>query len=393
MLTNLLIKKFVRDYEKTRDRNVRQAYGYLGGFVGVFSNILLFAIKLIVGLLINSIAVMADAFNNLTDAASSIITLIGFKMTNKPADREHPFGHGRIEYISALIVSFLVILVGFEFLKSSVERLMNPEPVSFDLITILLLSFSIVVKVWQSFFNKKIGRTIGSKAMEATAMDSLSDVITTSVVLLSLILSIWITLPIDGYVGIAVSLFIMYSGINLTRETLNPLLGEAPEEGFVNDIIARTLSYEGVIGVHDVIVHNYGPNRCVVSLHAELPASMDIMSAHDLIDKAEQEISDDLSIHLVMHMDPINVDDKVVQKVQQQIMSILMEFEMELSIHDFRIVGNDNHCNVIFDMVIPHEVAEKDEKKVAKEIVEAIKKKYPEYNPLITIDRSYAILK
>jgi divalent metal cation (Fe/Co/Zn/Cd) transporter len=270
---------------------------------------------------------------------------------------------------------------------------MNPEPVSFDLTTILLLSFSIVVKIWQSFFNKKIGRTIGSKAMEATAMDSLSDVITTSVVLLSLVLSIWVTFPIDGYIGIAVSLFIIYSGINLTRETLNPLLGEAPEADFVNDIIARTLSYESVIGVHDVIVHNYGPNRCVVSLHTEIPASMDVISAHDLIDKAEQEISSDLGIHLVMHMDPINIDDKVVQKVQQQIVGILTESGMELSIHDFRMVGDDNHCNVIFDMVIPYEVAEKDEKKVAKEITEAIKKKYPDYNPLITIDRSYAILK
>ncbi|MDF2533491.1 MAG: cation efflux family protein [Clostridia bacterium] len=393
MITNFLVRRFVKNHEKTGDSNVRQAYGYLGGFIGIFANILLFAGKLLVGLAINSIAVMADAINNLSDAASSVITLVGFKVTNKPADREHPFGHGRIEYISAMIVSFLVILVGFEFIKSSVERVMNPEAVKFDWITIILLSFSIAIKVWLSFFNRKIGRAIGSKAMEATAMDSLSDVITTSVVLLSLILSIWITFPIDGYIGIAVALFIMYSGFNLTKDTLNPLLGEAPEVEFVNDIITRTLSYEGVIGVHDIIVHNYGPNRCVVSLHAEIPASMDVVSAHDLIDKAEQEISEELGIHLVMHMDPINTDDKVVQKVQQQIVGVLMEFGMELSIHDFRMVGDDNHCNVIFDMVIPHEVAEKDEKKVSKEISEAIKNKYPQFNPIIKIDRSYAILK
>lgn len=392
-MTNFLIKRFVKNHENTSDSNVRQAYGYLGGFIGIVANILLFGAKLAVGFAINSIAVMADAINNLSDAASSVITLVGFKMTNKPADREHPFGHGRIEYISAMIVSFLVILVGFEFAKTSVDRIMNPEAVSFDIVTILLLSSSIAVKVWLSFFNKTIGRRIGSKAMEATAMDSLSDVITTSVVLLSLILSIWITYPIDGYVGIAVALFIMYSGFNLTRETLNPLLGEAPEEEFVNTIIKRTLSYEGVLGVHDIIVHNYGPSRCVVSLHTEIPANMDIMEAHDLIDKAEQEISEELGIHLVMHMDPINIDDKLVQKVQQQIIGVLMEFEMELSIHDFRMVGDEHHCNVIFDMVIPHEVAEKDEKRVAKEVTEAVKKKYPNYNPIITVDRSYAILK
>lgn len=383
----------MKNHEQTHDSNVRQAYGYLGGIIGIIANVFLFGSKLAVGLFINSIAVMADAINNLSDAASSIITLVGFKVTNKPADREHPFGHGRIEYISAMIVSFLVILVGFEFIKSSLERIMHPEEVRFDWITVILLSISILLKVWLSFFNKRLGRTIGSKVMEATAVDSLSDVITTSVVLLSIILSLWITVPIDGYIGILVALFIMYSGFNLTKDTLNPLLGEAPEAEFVNDIIKKTLSYEGVIGVHDIIVHNYGPTRCVVSLHAEVPANMDVMAAHDVIDKAEQEISAEMGIHLVMHMDPINTDDKVIQKVQQQIVSVLMEFGMELSIHDFRMVGDDDHCNVIFDMVIPHEVAEKDEKKVAKEVGEAIKSKYPSYNPIITIDRSYTILK
>lgn len=393
MLTNFLVKRFVKNHEETGDSNVRQAYGYLGGFIGIIANTLLFAGKLSVGLYINSIAVMADAINNLTDAASSIITLVGFKITNKPADREHPFGHGRIEYISALIVSFLVIMVGFEFIKSSIERVMNPEIVAFSWLTFILLSFSIVLKIWLSFFNRKIGRTIGSKAMEATAMDSLSDVITTSVVLVSLVLSIWITFPIDGYIGIAVALFIMYSGFNLTKETLNPLLGDAPDVEFVSEIMKRTLSYEKVIGVHDIIVHNYGPNRCVVSLHAEIPASMDITEAHDLIDMAEQEISKEMGIHLVMHMDPINTDDKVVQKVHRQIIGVLVECGMELSIHDLRIVGDDCHCNVIFDMVIPYEVAERDEKKVAKDVSDAIKEKYPEYSAIIKIDRSYEILK
>lgn len=393
MLTELLINKFVKNRHQTNDNTVRQAYGYLGGIVGILCNIFLFASKLTVGMLINSIAVMADAINNLSDAASSIITLVSFKMTNKPADREHPFGHGRIEYISALIVSFLVILVGFEFIKSSVQRVMNPEVVMFNWTTFILLSLSIIIKLWMSIFNKKIGKSIGSKAMEATAMDSISDVITTSVVLLSLIMSIWITFPIDGYIGILVALFIMYSGFSLTKDTLNPLLGEAPDMELVNAIISKVMAYEGIIGVHDIIVHNYGPNRCVVSLHTEVPADIDITSAHDIIDKAEQDISEELAIHLVMHMDPINTNDKVILKVQQQILEVITEFGMELTMHDFRMVGDENHCNVIFDMVIPYEIHGKDEKKVANDVSEAIKKKHPQYNPIIKIDRSYAILK
>lgn len=392
-MTDFLINRFVKNSKDTTNSDVRQAYGYLGCIVGILANVLLSAAKLAVGMAINSIAVMADAINNLSDAASSIITLVGFKVTNKPADREHPFGHGRIEYISALIVSFLVVLVGFEFFKSSIDRVRNPEAVSFDTVTFLLLSFSILIKIWLSRFNKRIGGAIGSKAMEASAMDSLSDVITTSVVLVSLILSIWITFPIDGYIGILVALFIMYSGFSLIKETLNPLLGEAPEEEFVNTIISKTMSYEGVIGIHDIIVHNYGPNRCVVSLHAEIPADMGVMEAHDLIDKAEQEISEELSIHLVMHMDPINTNDKTVVKIQQQVLDVLTGFDLGLTLHDFRIVGDENHCNVIFDMVIPHEIKDKEGNKLSHDVSDAIKSKYPQYNPVIKIDRSYAILK
>jgi cation diffusion facilitator family transporter len=392
-MSDFLINRFIKNSKETNNNDVRQAYGYLCGCVGVLANVLLFTTKLLIGMAINSIAVMADAINNMSDVASSVITLAGFKMTNKPADREHPFGHGRIEYISAMIVSFMVMLVGFEFFKSSIDRVLHPKVVKFDFVTFILLSLSIGIKVWLSKFYKRVGNAIGSKTLEATSLDSLSDVITTSVILLSLILSRWITFPIDGYVGVLVALFIVYSGFSLIKETLNPLLGEAPEEEFVNTIIAKTMSYEGIIGVHDIIVHNYGPNRSVVSLHAEIPASMDIMAAHDLIDKAEQEISEELGMHLVMHMDPINTDDKVVVKIQGQILDVLTEFGMELTLHDFRIVGDDNHCNVIFDMVIPHEVREKDEKKIAKDVTEAIKERYPQYCPVIKIDRSYAILK
>ncbi len=393
MFSKLLIRLFVKDNQKVKDKYVRQAYGFLGGIVGIICNILLFAAKLMAGLAINSIAVMADSFNNLNDAASSVVTLVGFKITNKPADREHPFGHGRIEYISAMVVSFMVILVGFEFIKSSIERVLNPEPVQFDMLTLLLLFVSILAKLWLSFFSKSIGKAIGSKAMEASAWDSISDVITTSVVAGSIIASRWIAFPIDGYIGVLVALFIIYSGIRLTKETLNPLLGEAPEHEFVEGIIDKVLAYESIIGVHDVIVHNYGPTRTVVSLHAEIPGCMDIMKAHDVIDDAEKEISQEMDIHLVIHMDPVNTNDKVVQETQMEVLNIIYEFSKELSIHDFRIVGDGEHKNLIFDMVVPYEVQEKDEIILVNDIKEAIKHKHPGYEAFITIDRNYAILR
>lgn len=393
MLTELMVKAFVRNHENVKDKDVRQAYGYLGGFVGIAANGVLFAVKLAVGLLSNSIAITADAFNNLSDAASSIITLVGFKITNKPADREHPFGHGRIEYISALVVSFMVILVGFEFLKSSYDRIRNPEELKFDLMVFGILLLSIGIKVWISRFYKRIGGLIGSHTMEATAVDSLSDVISTSVVAFSLLTSRWIAFPIDGYIGLAVAAFIIYNGISLTKETLNPLLGEAPEPELTREIIEKTLAFGGVIGVHDIIVHNYGPGRCVVSLHAEIPGNMDIMEAHDLIDAAEKEISDAMNIHLVMHMDPINTDDKLVQQTQQEVIEIIRDFHAELSIHDFRVVGNEHHKNVIFDMVIPHEYDEKKGKMLCAEVTQAIKEEYPHYDAVINIDREYSIIR
>jgi len=392
LLTNLLVKTFIRNNENTRDKEVRQKYGYLGGFVGIICNVILSAVKIVIGLMVNSIAITADAVNNLTDAASSIITLIGFKITNKPADREHPFGHARIEYISAMIVSFLVILVGFEFLKSSFERIKNPEMLKFDTISFLILIISIGVKVWLSRFYKNIGGRINSKTMKASAADSLSDVITTSVVAFSLLSSRWIAFPIDGYIGLLVSVFIIYAGISLTKETLDPLLGEAPEPEFITEITEKTMRYDGIIGVHDMIVHNYGPGRCVVSLHAEIPAKMDIMEAHDIIDIAEQEISEELDIHIVIHMDPINTDDKIVQKTQDRVMEVITGLHEELTIHDFRIVGGEEHMNLIFDLVVPYEYDEKMAKDLSKEVAYTIKARYPNYNAVIYIDRAYAVL-
>lgn len=392
LLTKILVSTFIKDSSNTKDKKVRQAYGYLGGFVGLAVNIILFAVKISVGLLANSIAITADAVNNLSDAASAVVTLAGFTITNKPADREHPFGHGRIEYISAMIVSFMVILVGFEFFQSSVDRIRNPKELKFDIIIFVLLILSIGAKIWLSRFYKKLGVLIGSKTMEASCTDSLSDVIATSIVALSLLASRWITFPIDGYIGVFVALFIMYAGFSLTKDTLDPLLGDAPEPEMVNEITNKVMSYEGIIGVHDMIVHNYGPGRCVVSLHAEIPANMDIMKAHDIIDQAEQEISEELNIHIVIHMDPINTDDKVVQKAQSQVLEILKNFPKELSIHDFRIVGGEEHMNLIFDLVVPFDYNEKMAKQLSKDVADAITEKYHNYNAIITIDRAYAIL-
>ena len=392
MLTDILIKTFIKDKDNIRDKNVRQKYGYLGGFVGIACNVALSGVKIAIGLMVNSIAITADAVNNLSDAASSIITVIGFKITNKPADREHPFGHGRIEYISAMVVSFMVILVGFEFLKSSFERVRNPEAVKFDIIPFSVLLISIGVKVWLSRFYKRIGRKIGSKTMEASAADSLSDVITTSVVAMSLLASLWTAFPADGYVGLLVSALIIYSGISLTKDTLNPLLGEAPEPEFIRSITEKVLSYDGIIGIHDMIVHNYGPGRCVVSLHAEIPANMDIMKAHDVIDLAEQEISKEMDIHMVIHMDPINTDDKVVQETQNKITELISEMHEELTIHDFRIVGGEEHKNLIFDLVVPFEYDEKMAKDLSNEVAREIKTKYPECDAIIYIDRAYSVM-
>lgn len=393
MLTNFLIKTFVKNYSDTKNREVRQNYGYLSGFTGVVANILLFLLKIFIGIYVNSIAVIADAFNNLSDVASSIVTIFGFKISGKPADKEHPFGHGRFEYIAAMVVSFMVLLVGFEFVKSSINRIMNPEALSFDVLTFALLAASILVKIWLSVFNRNIGKAIGSKVMQATAFDSLSDVIATSVVVLSLAASKWVKSPIDGYIGLAVSVFILYNGYNLIKDTLNPLLGDAPNQDLVKAIMDKILSYKQIIGIHDLIVHNYGPGRVVASIHAEIPCSMDMMEAHDVIDQAEKEISGELGIHLVIHMDPINMDDEIVQKAQLQVMKILEYFPETLSIHDFRVVGGEKHMNLVFDMVVPYDFVEKDEHKLIEEVKEAIKKRHPKYDAIITIDRQYSIMR
>ncbi len=388
MITDYLIKTFVKDNEKVDNIKVRNAYGNLAGAVGIIVNVLLFAIKLSVGLLAGSVAVMADAFNNLSDAASSIITIIGFKMANKPADAEHPFGHGRIEYISALIVSFLVMLVGLQFVKSSLERITNPAAVKFEVIPFLLLLVSIFFKLWLSKFNRSIGHRINSSALKAAATDALGDVFTSSTVVISFLLARFTQFPLDGYIGVFVACAIIYSGYGLIKETLNPLLGEAPDPVLVSNISDMVMSYENINGIHDLVVHNYGPGRIMASIHAEIPSDIDVMTIHHIIDTAEREISKKLNIYLVIHMDPICVDTAEIVDARKIVEDVLKTYPSVKSLHDFRVVGENDIKNLIFDIVVnPQDLNDCFTKeKLAQFIERDIKKLHPQFNCVITVD-------
>ncbi|PPK49201.1 cation diffusion facilitator family transporter [Clostridium algidicarnis] len=394
MISDFLVKKFVKNYKNTEEEKVRNSYGFLGGIIGIIINSLLFAIKLSIGLIVGSIAVTADAFNNLSDAASSLITILGFKLSSLPADEEHPFGHGRLEYISGLIVAFMVMMVGIQFIKSSFQRIINPEVVSFETIPFILLLVSILFKIWLSRFNKLIGKRINSSALKAASIDALGDVVTSSTVALSLLLSNWIRFPIDGYIGIIVSLIILYSGYSLIKDTLSPLLGESPDEKLANNIKESVLSYNEISGVHDLIIHNYGPGKAMASIHAEVPSTSSIVKIHEIIDKAEKEVSEKFNIHLVIHTDPICVDDKEILKTQEELQSILNKIGLIKSMHDFRVVGEGDHKNLIFDIVV-------DSSKRGKEITDTelidmismnVKKLSPYYNCVITIDNDFTVI-
>ena len=391
MISKLLINMFIKNKDNLEDENVRGSYLMLGGFVGIAVNIILFLTKLFVGLLASSIAIMADAFNNLSDAASSIITIVGFKLSKKPADAEHPFGHGRIEYVSALIVAFMVMLVGFQFLKSSFEKIMNPEAITFEIIPFILLIISVLLKIWLSRFNKLIGERINSSALKAASVDALGDVVTSSAVALSFLASNFIDFPIAGYLGALVAIFILISGIQLVKETINPLLGEAPDKELVEQIKNMILSYENITGVHDLIIHNYGPGRCMSSIHAEIPSDIGVMEIHEIIDAAEREISKKLNIFLVIHMDPICLTTQEVSGTYSEVLKIIEYNPLIKSMHDFRIVGQGEKKNLIFDIVVNPEKLKKimSQEKLKEDITNSIKKIHPEYECIITIDNDY----
>ncbi|NLP28593.1 MAG: cation transporter [Clostridia bacterium] len=392
MLTSFLIKTFIKNSDDIKNDKVRSDYGSFAGIVGIVSNLILFIIKLIVGFLTKSIAVTADAFNNFTDSASSLITIIGFKLSKAPADEKHPFGHGRVEYISALLVSFMVIFVGLQFIKSSFNRILNPSKVVFETVPFILMILSILTKIWLARFNGTIGSKINSSALKAASFDALGDVITSTVVAFSLLLSLWTSFPLDGYIGIIVALLILYNGYQLVKETLNPLLGEAPDPELAAAIKENLLSYKYISGVHDLIIHNYGPGRCIASIHAEVPSDINIVKIHNIIDEAEREISAKLNIVLVIHMDPINVNDEEINETKKEIEEVIHTLPNVKSIHDLRIVGEGEYKNIIFDVVTitNGKFSHKDEAKLKEAINKKIKELHPQYNCIITVDRDFS---
>lgn len=387
-MTNILVKLFIKNNKETDNPSIREKYGMLSGGVGIFCNILLFIGKLSVGLISASIAIMADAFNNLSDAASSIVTLVGFKMAGRPADEQHPFGHGRIEYISGLIISMVIMMMGLEFVKSSVEKIINPEPVEIGMYSIFILLMSIMLKLWLSIFNRKIGNAINSSTIKAISMDSLADVVATATVLISEFISHLTGIYVDGYAGVLVALFIIYTGFTTARETLSPLLGQAPDQEFVNKIEEKVLSYDNIVGIHDLIVHNYGFNNSLVSLHAEVPCDIDILKIHETIDTVERDIKKELNCDIVIHMDPIATDDTVVNSAKREVEKIVKSIDDRLSIHDFRMVQADSFTNLIFDLVVPHRFDLKDDE-IESLINEKIIKLNSSYRLVLNIDKYF----
>ncbi len=354
MLTKTLVRLFVPAADETPlSADTRYAYGRMASYTGLFCNLLLFAMKLTAGLLSGSLAIVADAFNNLSDGGSVIVTLFGFKLAARPADRDHPFGHGRMEYLSALGVAVLIILAGFELATSAVDKILHPQPADFSLLTMLILAASVAVKLWMSVFYRRIGATIRSEALTASSVDSRNDVICTGLVLLTSLLSWRTGWVLDGYVGLAVALFVLWSGICIIRETISPLLGQRPDPALVQDIEQTVLSHEGVVGVHDVMVHDYGPGRVIVSLHAEVPESQSILVSHDVVDRIEQELMQRFHIVSCIHMDPIRTDDETTDRYKRLAEQVLGELDERLSLHDFRVVEGVSHTNLIFDVVVP----------------------------------------
>jgi cation diffusion facilitator family transporter len=389
LLTDILVKLFVKNNDRIEEQKVRSAYGILSSVVGVICNVILFAIKLIVGLLINSISVMADAFNNLSDAASSIISFIGVKLAEKPADKEHPFGHGRFEYIAALAVSFLILQVGLTLLKSSFKKVLEPETVSFNPVLIAILCVSILVKVWLMLFNRKLGNRINSTVMKATAADSMGDILITSSTIISASIAGVTGLKIDGYIGLAVSIFVMIAGIQIARDTLEPLLGQAVDRKIYRTISDLVESYEGIVGSHDLIIHSYGPTHRMATIHAEVPSDINVEKAHDTIDQIERDVLEKLDIFLVIHMDPIEVNNKTVMEKKDMILGIIKKLEPKASIHDFRLVNGEFHINLIFDLVIPFSYSKEQEQNLLTNIVEEVRQQDARYQCIITLENSF----
>ena len=387
-MINLLVKTFVKDAGNVQDPQVRQRYGTLSGALGIFLNLLLSAGKMIAGLITGSIAITADAFNNLSDAGSSAVTLLGFQLGGQKADREHPFGHGRLEYLSGLAVAMLIVLMGFELAKSSLDKILHPEPVQSGGLVIAILAASIAVKLYMLLYNRSIGRKVHSVAMEATAMDSLSDCAATSAVLLATLVGRFTGLMIDGWCGILVAVFILWSGINAGKETLDPLLGQPADPEFVQRVKELVMAHDKIIGIHDLVVHDYGPGRLMISLHAEVSASENVLELHDEIDNTEKELKEVLGCEAVIHMDPVVTDDGVTGETRERVAALVKCIDDQISIHDFRMVAGPTHTNVIFDAVVPYKFRLTDDE-VRVKIENAVRALDGNYYAVVNVEKSY----
>lgn len=387
-MTELLIRLFVRDYKDTTSPRGRERYGKFSSLVGIATNLLLCLLKGAAGFATGSVSILADAANNLSDSASSVVTLVGFKLSGKPADQEHPYGHARIEYISGLIVAFLILLLGVQLLQESADKIFHPEEASFSVASIAVLALSAAVKGWQGLFYRKIGAKISSPAISATAADSLNDVFSTLAVLAGLIITRVTGFNLDGYMGVLVAVFILVTGVKVVKETSSPLLGSAPSREIVDDIYHTILSYEGVLGLHDLNVHSYGEGRIFASVHCEVDAHRDVMESHDLVDNIERDFLKKKNIHLVIHMDPIVVDDEPTNRLREQILHLLGEISPQITMHDFRVVWGSTHSNLIFDVCVPFGFSYSD-RELLDELENGIYMLGKNYVPVITIDHSY----
>ena len=387
-MIEFLIRRFVPDWQQVQRTDVRERYGTLAAAVGILSNIFLCIIKGLIGLFSGSIAVTADAVNNLSDAGSSVITLLAFKIAGKPADEEHPYGHARMEYISGMAVSFIIILLGLELMGSSFEKILHPEEVGVSALTYLVLIVSIAVKLWQGMFNRNLGKRISSEALQATAADSLNDVFSPGAVLLSTLVYQFTAIPIDGWVGMLVAIFITVSGVKLIMETGSPLLGQAPDPQMVRELEEKITAYDGVIGIHDLQVHNYGPGRVFATVHAEVPANRDILVSHDIIDNIEREVGHEMNLNLVIHMDPVVTDDERLNQLHAQVQQIVAGIDSNLSMHDFRAVFGPTHTNLVFDVVVPPGFSLSDSE-LSRRIEQQVQT-LGSYFCVITVDHNYA---
>jgi cation diffusion facilitator family transporter len=386
-MISLLSRLFIKNKEPSA---MRRAYGVLCGVLGIVLNLILFAVKLVAATLTGSVSVMADAFNNLSDAGSSVVTLIGFKLAGQKPDPDHPFGHGRIEYLSGFIVSLLILMMGFELGKSSINKLMNGGSVTFSFLTVVILSLSIAVKFYMYFYNTRIGKRFDSSAMKATGADSLGDCVATAVVLLCTVLSRFVSFPLDGWCGLAVAVFILISGIRTAKETIDPLLGTPPDKELVQRIEEIVLSYPDISGIHDLVVHNYGPGRVMISLHAEVPQHADVLAIHDCIDNIENHLATELGCSAVIHMDPIATDDTATLVLRDKVFELAKAIDPRITLHDFRMVPGDTHTNLIFDLAVPFDLGRSD-REIKEEMGRLIAVLDPAYRAVIQIDKNYSV--